>query len=240
MRTDVLRYRRVAAVCAQPDDETFGLGAIISSLVDAGARVDVVCLTRGEASALGATADLATSRASELRTAAGVLGVRRVTIADHPDGGLTTTGIDILAAQIRSAAEDADALLTFDHGGITGHPDHQRTTAAAVEAARQLRVPLLGWAIPASLADALTLAFGVRFVGRHPDELDHRLVVDRTRQMAAIACHGSQLTDNPVPHRRIELQGDVEHVRDLHRPGTAPPDTTHSRTTPPTTARMGD
>lgn len=35
-----------------------------------------------------------------------------------------------------------------------------------------------------------------------------------------------QLTDNPVPHRRIELQGPHEHLRILHRPASAGPDPT--------------
>jgi hypothetical protein len=42
--------------------------------------------------------------------------------------------------------------------------------------------------------------------------------VDRTRQVAAMACHGSQLEDNLVPRRRLELQGRVEHLRLLHDP----------------------
>ena len=40
--------------CAHPDDESFGLGGIISAYVAAGAEVNLVCLTRGEASMLGA------------------------------------------------------------------------------------------------------------------------------------------------------------------------------------------
>ncbi len=42
------------AVIAHPDDESFGLGAVIDALITAGAIVDVLCLTRGEASTLGA------------------------------------------------------------------------------------------------------------------------------------------------------------------------------------------
>jgi N-acetylglucosamine malate deacetylase 2 len=48
------------AVCAHPDDETFGLGAVLAALVDAGTAVVVLCFTRGEASTLGPPCDLAT------------------------------------------------------------------------------------------------------------------------------------------------------------------------------------
>ena len=47
-------WRHVLAVVAHPDDESFALGAVIAALADSGSRVDVVCLTRGEASSLGA------------------------------------------------------------------------------------------------------------------------------------------------------------------------------------------
>lgn len=43
----------VLAVCAHPDDESFGLGAALSSWVDQGTRVSVLSFTHGEASTLG-------------------------------------------------------------------------------------------------------------------------------------------------------------------------------------------
>ena len=56
-------WRSVLVVVAHPDDESFGLGAVIDTLVSHGASVTVLCLTHGEASTLhGSTADLATLR----------------------------------------------------------------------------------------------------------------------------------------------------------------------------------
>ena len=43
------------AVIAHPDDESFGLGAVISQLAAAGTRVHVLCYSRGEASTLNET-----------------------------------------------------------------------------------------------------------------------------------------------------------------------------------------
>ena len=215
------RYRRVLAVCAHPDDETFGLGALISALVEDGARVDLLCLTLGEASTLGASEDLGPRRSRELGCAARLLGIERVTLGDHPDGGLLAVPLQVLADEVVRIAGDADALLAFDHGGITGHPDHQRATDAAIEAARRLDIPVLAWALPQRVAAQLDEELGVPFVGRTDDELTHLLAVDRTRQLAAMTCHGSQLADNPVPRRRIQLQGPVEHLRILHDPTRA-------------------
>ena len=55
------------AVVAHPDDESFGLGAILSALSGAGVAVRVLCLTHGEASTLGSTVNLAQVRVCELQ-----------------------------------------------------------------------------------------------------------------------------------------------------------------------------
>jgi N-acetylglucosamine malate deacetylase 2 len=214
------RYSNVGVVCAHPDDESFGLGAIISGLVDAGSRVALVCLTRGEGSTLGAGADLAERRGIELRAAAEVLGIGQVTVRDHPDGALRAVPLESLTDEVDALLADVGMLLTFDHGGITGHPDHEHATAVTVELGRRRGVPVLGWAVPEVVAATLRDEFGAPFVGRGPSDIAQCSRVDRTRQHAAIACHASQ--HNPVPHRRIELQGPYEYLRVLHRPWASP------------------
>jgi LmbE family N-acetylglucosaminyl deacetylase len=208
----------VLAVCAHPDDESFGLGAVLAALATAGSRTAVLCFTHGEASTLhGVAGGLATIRAQELRAAAQVLGVSRVELLDYPDGALTAQPPDDLAAHVQRAAADvgADSLLVFDHGGITGHPDHQAATDAALIAAATLGGTVLAWALPRTVADALNHQFGTAFVGRDPGEVDFVLDVDRRAQLEAIACHASQATDNPVVRRRLELQQDHEWLRVL-------------------------
>lgn len=207
-------YDHILAVCAHPDDESFGLGAVITAFIDRGTAVHVVCLTRGEASTLSASSGLGERRCAELDCAAAILGVSTVTVHDYPDGQLESIPLATLATVI-TAAGTADALLTFDHGGITGHPDHQHTTNATIAAAGQLNVPVLGWALTDSVATALNAEFTAKFTGRQPADIDFAIEVDRKRQRAAINCHSSQLADNPVPHRRLALQRDREHLRYL-------------------------
>jgi N-acetylglucosamine malate deacetylase 2 len=220
MPTTLPRYAEITVVCAHPDDESFGLGAVITAFAAAGARLRLVCFTTGEASTLGAGRDLVTRRAAELDCAAEVLGIEHVSLLHHPDGSLASVPLAELSADIAAVSCAADALLTFDLGGITGHPDHEHATRAALTAAPGLAIPVWGWAIPERVATALRSELGAPFVGRHDDELDLTVAVDRTRQQRAIACHGSQLQDNPVPRRRIELQGETESLRLLYDPGS--------------------
>lgn len=223
-------FQRVVAVCAHPDDESFGLGAIIATLVEQGTAVEVVCLTRGEASTLHTDdGPLDQRRHTELLAATGELGIERLEMADFPDGALDEVAPAALHRVIRPIAEGADALLVFDEGGITGHPDHQVATRAALAVADDLDIAVLAWTLPAVVASALNDEFGSGFVGRAADEIDLRVTVARPRQLRAMACHDSQMADNPVPMRRVELCGDIESLRYLRR-------TARTRTTSPQTS----
>jgi LmbE family N-acetylglucosaminyl deacetylase len=120
-----VRVTEALAVVAHPDDESFGLGAILSALSGAGAAVRVLCLTHGEASTLGSTVNLAQVRGCELRAAATVLGVCDVALLDYPDGGLADVPSGALDAEVEERLGEADVLVVFEPGGVTGHPDHQ-------------------------------------------------------------------------------------------------------------------
>ncbi|NKQ59353.1 PIG-L family deacetylase [Amycolatopsis sp. K13G38] len=214
--TALTRVRRALVVVAHPDDESFGLGALLSSLTARGAAVAVLCFTRGEASTLhDRPGELATLRSAELAAAAEVLEVESTELLDYPDGGLAEVPLADLTDRVRTAIARfrPTHLLVFDTGGITGHPDHQRATEAALSAAD--RLPVLAWVLPEQVATALNDEFHTRFAGRPDGELGPPLPVSRSRQWKAIACHRSQSSDNPVLHRRLDLLGDREYVRPL-------------------------
>ncbi len=126
----------VLAVCAHPDDESFGLGATLAGFTAAGSLTAVLCFTHGESSTLGATTtELGQVRAAELAAAASELGVDHVELYDYPDGGLDRESIDQLTKHVRRVADKVrpDVLLVFDEGGVTGHADHGRATEAALD-----------------------------------------------------------------------------------------------------------
>jgi len=167
---------------AHPDDESFGLGAVLAAMVGEGAEVGVLCLTHGEASTLhGVDGDLRAVREGELAEAAGVLGARRTWLLDHPDGALSDVGMSVVVADVLSAASamSAEAFMVFDPSGVTGHPDHATAAAAALRAADILDIPVVGWTLPAEVAQTLNAENGTSFTGHAAGDITYRVRVRR-------------------------------------------------------------
>ena len=208
-------WSSVLAVVAHPDDESFGLGAVLDGFRRAGARLSVLSLSRGEGSTVhGVAGDLTTLRAAELREAARVLGAGTAVMRDHPDGSLSRRVDDLERDVVEVAREvGAQGLLVFDPSGVSGHPDHVAATSAALGAADELDLPVLGWTLPADVAEQLNDELDTAFVGHAAHDLDLVVRVDRERQRLASLAHASQAVPSSVLWRRLELLGDVEHLR---------------------------
>ena len=214
--TQLPSWSSVLAVVAHPDDESFGLGAVLSTFAANGAQVTVVCFTHGEASTVHEVeGNLASVRAAELTAAALELGIDAVHLKAYPDGALGSVDPALLVADVERVAEtvNADGFIAFDPSGVTSHPDHQCATAVALIAAAHRQTDLLGWTIPETTARLLTTEFGAEFVGHNDNQVDVRIDVDRARQIRAIACHPSQVVPGSVLWRRLELLGSSESLR---------------------------
>ena len=204
----------VAAVVAHPDDETFGLGALLANLASEGREVRVLCFTHGEASTIGAREGLGEVRRRELLSAAEVLGVADVALLDFPDGRLdAVSDAELDACIVTWLTTDVAALVVLEPQGVTGHPDHRAASGAAERVADQRHLPVIEWGIDSRTASRLEEEHGQSFesIGDGPGVLDVR--VDRTAQLAAIRRHASQLDDDPVVCQVLSLQGDVERIR---------------------------
>jgi LmbE family N-acetylglucosaminyl deacetylase len=138
------------AVLAHPDDESLGVGGTLAKYAADGVEVFLVTATRGDGGRFrgyrrgderhpGSQA-LAEIRERELRAAAGVLGIRELSVFDYPDQYLDAVdpreAISRLVTQLRRFRPDV--VITFGPDGAYGHPDHvaisQFTTAAVVAA----------------------------------------------------------------------------------------------------------
>jgi LmbE family N-acetylglucosaminyl deacetylase len=225
-RRTLPRWKSVLAVVAHPDDESFGLGAVVNAFVARGSRVSLLCLTEGERSTVGAGINLGRMRREELDAASRELGVAATVMHHHPDGDLRSVCRHVLAGEVvdEVGVVHAEGLLVFDSSGVTGHPDHVAATAAALQAAEVLDLPVLAWTIPATVAGQLNAELAGsgngRFSGRPAEDIDLEITVDRAHQVAASRAHHTQAVPTSPLWRRLELLGDKEHLRWLRRPAS--------------------
>src|SRR5215468_4398291 len=126
----------VLAVCAHPDDESFGLGAALAAFAARGTPTAVLCLTHGAASALGTShGGLHQVRAAELSAAARELGAGDVTLLDYPDGALAHEPAELLSGHVQQAA----AALNSEFGtSFAGRTAEQIDCSIEVGRRRQL------------------------------------------------------------------------------------------------------
>ena len=151
--------KTLLAVLAHPDDETFGMGGTLALYARRGVQVHLVCATRGEVGEMdpvflkdGATP--AQVRESELRCAAGHLGLTGVHFLNYRDSGmagspenhhpqaLAAQSVDQVAAAVTHYIRTlrSQVVLTFDPIGGYRHPDHiaiHNATVLAFKAASQ-------------------------------------------------------------------------------------------------------
>lgn len=149
-----MNNRRLLAVMAHPDDETFGVGGTLALYARRGAEVRLVCATRGEVGSAPPDykgfSSVGEMREAELRCAAGLLGLAEVRFLGYRDSGMPGTPDNnhpqaLAAAALEAVAGDLvryirsfrpQVVVTFDPFGGYGHPDHIAVNRATAEAFR--------------------------------------------------------------------------------------------------------
>ena len=139
------------AIFAHPDDESFAVGGTLALAAEQGARVAVVCATNGDEGGDGADGDHAMDpeiRLAELRSACAALGIQPPVFLGYRDSGMEGWGAKPGALVLADPAEvigrialeirrfKPSVVVTFDPGGIYGHPDHVAISDLASRAFR--------------------------------------------------------------------------------------------------------
>ena len=209
-------WKSVLSVVAHPDDQYAGLGAVLDAFIYAGATVRVLCLTHGQTWTLDeAPGDLAALRGVEMASAADVLGATRAQLPVSLDGALNQVSLTRLAALVVAEAEagHADGLLAFDTAGLTGHLDQVAATSAALVAAELVKLPVLGWTFPETVAAQLNREFEAGITKDRDKDIDLRVSFERARQRLASHALLSQTLPGSAPWRRLQLLADSGCLR---------------------------
>ena len=221
-----LAGRTVLGVFAHPDDESLACGGTLARLADAGARVIVLCASRGEAGSISDPSlvpdgDLGDVRTRELRDAAAVLGVAEVIVLNHADGDLRWADVPELHAEIVAALERyrPDAVITFAEDGLYWHLDHIGVHERTYTAVRSLglNAPPLYYVtmqpgVMREVVEAVHAKGGAppdsSFWGIEPEAFGDgakppTFVIDVRdwvpRKLAALRCHRTQMgPNNPI------------------------------------------
>ena len=165
-KTSLLEYnlrmskRTLLAVLAHPDDESFGMGGTLALYASRGVDVHLICATRGEVGDVASEMltgfdSIAELRESELRCAAGNLGLAGVHFLNYRDSGMSGSAdnnhpqalaaqpLDQVAADVARYIRELkpQVVLTFDPIGGYRHPDHIAIQMATVRAFEQSANP---------------------------------------------------------------------------------------------------
>jgi N-acetyl-1-D-myo-inositol-2-amino-2-deoxy-alpha-D-glucopyranoside deacetylase len=227
------------AVFAHPDDESLAAGGLLAWCAASGARVSILCLSRGEAGPGSDGDGLGAIRTRELESAASALGIETVQVRDHADGMLPWLPAGLLAGDVRAtlAEQRPDVVVTFDEDGLYWHPDHIATHQATRDAVASLgaSAPALFYVtMPPGQVRRVLDAAGPRLAAGAPravlgiDDPDAfgaaapppTLVVRTGRfarqKLAALQCHRTQVAGGPFDHltaAEAETLLGVEHYR---------------------------
>jgi len=228
------------SIFAHPDDESFGAGGTMALAAAAGNPVWVLCATNGDQGGRPGEVDVDHSldpeiRRAELACACKELGVNEPIFLGYRDSGMEGWGAPEGSLSRAPAGEVVERILaiirqlrpavivTFDPGGVYGHPDHTTCSDTATAAYRLAAaepggpVALYHQALPrAAVAAMQNLQMAERaragddkppteddirqaeaFVKlARPDE-DITTVISilsvAERKIAALACHDSQM-----------------------------------------------
>ena len=232
--------RGLLAIFAHPDDESFGAGGTLALAAAAGNPVWVLCVTNGDQGGKPGEMEVDHSldpeiRREELRCACREMGIAEPIFLGYRDSGMEGWGALEGSLSLADPAEVVDrmvavirrlrpaTIVTFDPGGVYGHPDHVACSATATAAFREATaepggpVALYHQALPKSRIAAMQASMAEER-GRsgdttppteddirqqqaferlaRPDE-DITTIVDirpvLDRKLAALACHDSQM-----------------------------------------------
>ena len=228
----------VLFIYAHPDDESFGSAGTAMKFRAAGHTTALLTLTRGDAglwagkqAGTWSPAELAAERSKEWRNAVAVIGFSQTRLLEWPDGGLATSPLERVTADVVQFVRDTrpDVICTFGpEGAGSEHDDHRAASFFAVRgfhrAALTDQYPERGLPHAAQrlFFNATPLMPEWPIVAMSPT---HAVDIEafRERKAAAFECHRTQLKDSERFRRIQELLNGREYFHlAIDRSGAQP------------------
>lgn len=135
--------KKVLCVFAHPDDEAFGPGGTIAKWAREGTVIHLLCATKGENEVMKASKPkIGDTRSKELRSAAKILGIKKISFLGFSDGRICNNDLlkleKIITKKIKSF--NPHRILTFDLNGVSGHIDHIAVSSATTQAFKKTKI----------------------------------------------------------------------------------------------------
>ncbi|MBI2611447.1 PIG-L family deacetylase [Candidatus Gottesmanbacteria bacterium] len=217
--------KKILAVFAHPDDETFGPGGTLARYASEGVEIHILCATKGQAGELNGKFQFSNFklkkesivgqiREKELRKAAKILGVAKVEFLDFVDGRLCNAVYHELAAKIMTKIKKfkPDVIITLDRLGVSGHIDHMTVAMVTTYAHLKTKVAkkLYYLVMPANLREKRRGDYFIYFPeGYRRSNITTRIKYEKLwgKKKQAMLAHQSQKKDVDGILERFEKQG---------------------------------
>lgn len=194
-------FERVLCVVAHPDDVEYGTSAAVAAWTARGIEVAYLLLTGGEAGMQRPPDETRVVRAGEQRAACDAVGVRSLTVLDHPDGMLVYS-LDLrrdIARVIRQFRPDVVVTGSWEVEAPWGlnQADHRAAGLACLDAVRDADNT---WVFPELAADEGLPKWGATWL----------LVSGDARPT-----HGVDVTGEPLERGIASLESHAAYLADL-------------------------
>ncbi len=204
-----IENKKLLVVFPHPDDESFNAAGLIQRARKLGFVVHIITLTRGDRGKNHlknkTNKSLSEIRFNELQAALEEIGFDELLVWNYLDGSLRTDKKWVEQLVQVLAKEKFGVVVTYDHSGLTGHPDH---IALSVELFKFLKksggVRLLWASWPGLLRKFMINGQVVEFIEKPKLQLDLSNK-EHDNKCRAIKAHQSQL-GNLVWWQRILLK----------------------------------
>ncbi len=227
-------HKKILAVLAHPDDESFGMGGTLALYAEQGVEVDLICATRGEVGEaseedLQGFETIGDMREAELRCAAAKLGISNVYLLGYRDSGMPGSENNrhpqaLVAAPVEEVVGKVvhymrefrpDVVLTFDPIGGYRHPDHIAIHNATVAAFDKAADPNYNDPLPPHQAEKLYFhtmpktfikfsVFMLRLMGKDPSKWGKNQDIDLESLVKVEFPVHARINYRPVEKRKDE------------------------------------